>query len=78
MKLFLIIHLIMWAIFTTVVVLGGSVWSGFTDSYIGMIMPFVILYSHIEVLPFSAFAFLLIYFIKSNVSVSIEKKNGKS
>ena len=69
MKLFLLIHFILWLCWTIIVVLGASVWSGFTDNYIQTIMPFILIYSHIQVISFSIFVFLLIYFLKSTLQI---------
>ncbi len=74
MKRFLLLHFVMWALYTAYVVVGGSVWSGFTDSYISMIIPFVVLYSHIQVIRYSATLYLLAYFLNSKFEVKVKKK----
>lgn len=75
MKRFLITHFVLWFFYTVYVVLGGSVWSGFTPGYISMIIPFVLVYSHIQVIQYSLTLYLLAYFINSKVEVKVRKKN---
>lgn len=74
LKLFLLIHIPMQIIWTSAIVLLGSAFSGFSDRYIEMIIPFIFIGAPFQVLPISLFTFLVIYFLKANLSVSIKKK----
>jgi hypothetical protein len=77
-KAFLKIHFVMWFFFTVFVVFMGSVWTGMTESYLTMTLPFIILFSHIEVLPFSAGAFLIYFFIKHTWKIEIKKRDDET
>lgn len=72
------IHGTFWAAYTAFVLLatsmisdGGSLFSG-KDS--GYTWAFILLWSHVQVLPYSVFVYLLLYFITGEFKIKVEKK----
>lgn len=74
MKLFLIIHSILWILLTAVMMYGSLVWTGSPIGFFRHDWFIYLINSQVYVFPASFFIYLLIFFIRSKVEIRIRKK----